>query len=61
MLGNEVDGLSEELLAVADASIEIPMYGLKQSLNVSVAYGIVIFRALEQYIKGIETKSSNNS
>jgi tRNA G18 (ribose-2'-O)-methylase SpoU len=51
LLGNEVDGLSEELIATADAAIEIPMYGLKQSLNVSVAYGIVMYYALEQYSK----------
>jgi len=50
MLGNEVDGLSAQLLARADASIEIPMFGLKQSLNVSVAYGIVIYYALNNYI-----------
>jgi tRNA G18 (ribose-2'-O)-methylase SpoU len=46
MLGNEVEGLSEELITQADAAIEIPMYGLKQSLNVTVAYGIVMFHAL---------------
>lgn len=51
MLGNEVDGLSEELVSAADQSIEIPMYGLKQSLNVSVAYGVVIFHILHQFQK----------
>ena len=50
LLGNEVDGLTDNLVAEADASIEIPMYGLKQSLNVSVAYGIVMFHALAQFI-----------
>lgn len=50
LLGNEVDGLSEELIATADAAIEIPMYGLKQSLNVSVAYGIIMYYALGQYL-----------
>jgi len=49
MLGNEVDGLSREILAQADAAIEIPMYGLKQSLNVSVAYGIVMYHVLNRY------------
>ena len=51
MLGNEVDGLSEEILTQADAAIEIPMYGLKQSLNVSVAYGIVMYHVLNCYEK----------
>ena len=46
MLGNEVEGLSEELVSQADAAIEIPMYGLKQSLNVTVAYGIVMYHAV---------------
>lgn len=50
LLGNEVDGLSEETVSLADQSIEIPMFGLKQSLNVSVAYGVVIFHILEQYL-----------
>ena len=50
MLGNEVDGLSEETIALADYSVEIPMFGLKQSLNVSVAYGVVMFHILQMYL-----------
>ena len=51
MLGNEIDGLSENLIAQADYAVEIPMHGLKQSLNVSVAYGIVMYHILNHYIK----------
>jgi tRNA G18 (ribose-2'-O)-methylase SpoU len=51
LVGNEVDGLSEPLIAKADAAIEIPMYGLKQSLNVAVAYGVVMYHVLEKYLK----------
>jgi tRNA G18 (ribose-2'-O)-methylase SpoU len=54
LLGNEVDGLSEKLIQTADDAVEIPMHGLKQSLNVSVAYGIVIFHALGQYLNSIK-------
>jgi tRNA G18 (ribose-2'-O)-methylase SpoU len=43
VLGNEVDGVSERLLGMCDAAVEIPMHGLKQSLNVSVAYGILVY------------------
>jgi len=50
LVGNEVDGISDELLQEADVSIEIPMYGLKQSLNVSVAFGVAMFHALAQYL-----------
>ena len=46
LLGNEVEGLTDDLVREADVSIEIPMFGLKQSLNVSVAYGIVMYHAL---------------
>lgn len=43
IIGNEITGVSQELLDLCDASIEIPQYGIKQSLNVAVAYGIAIF------------------
>ncbi|MCL1833787.1 MAG: RNA methyltransferase [Leptospirales bacterium] len=51
MLGNEVDGLSEEAVNLADMAIEIPMYGIKQSLNVSVAYGIIVYHLVEEFRK----------
>ena len=43
VVGNEVEGLPKKILALADAILEIPMYGAKESLNVSVAFGIVAF------------------
>lgn len=43
LVGNEISGVSQELLDLCDKSIEIPQYGIKQSLNVAVAYGIAIF------------------
>jgi tRNA G18 (ribose-2'-O)-methylase SpoU len=43
IVGNEITGVSQELIDLCDCSIEIPQYGIKQSLNVSVAYGIAIF------------------
>jgi tRNA G18 (ribose-2'-O)-methylase SpoU len=49
VLGNEVDGISESLLAHAESAVEIPMLGLKQSLNVSVAYGVIMYHVLHQY------------
>ncbi len=45
ILGNEVDGVSGNLLALSDQAIEIPMMGEKESLNVSVAAGIVLFKS----------------
>lgn len=43
VFGNEVRGLSPQLRAICDELIEIPMHGTKESLNVSVAAGIVLF------------------
>jgi len=40
IVGNEVDGVSEELSSMATIHAEIPMRGIKQSLNVSVATGV---------------------
>ena len=40
VLGNEVDGVDKNLLKRADAILHIPMQGQKESLNVSVAFGI---------------------
>lgn len=46
ILGNEVTGVSEAALAEADAIVEIPMLGQKESLNVSVAAGIILYHGL---------------
>lgn len=43
IIGNEISGVNQELLDLCDTSIEIPQYGIKQSLNVAVAYGIAVF------------------
>jgi len=43
IVGNEIAGVSQDLLDLCDFSLEIPQYGTKQSLNVAVAYGISIF------------------
>ena len=43
VLCHEVRGLAESVLSRADKILEIPMSGIKESLNVSVAYGIVAF------------------
>jgi len=43
VFGNEVEGVSEEVLAYCRHSIEIPQFGMKHSLNVSVAAGIVLW------------------
>ena len=48
ILGAEKWGLSDDLLAEVDECIYIPMYGMVQSLNVSVAASILLFEAIRQ-------------
>jgi tRNA G18 (ribose-2'-O)-methylase SpoU len=46
VVGNEVEGISKSVLKLCDIVAEIPMRGEKESLNVSVAAGIALFRIL---------------
>lgn len=43
IFGNEVKGVDEEILKLCDSCIEIPQWGMKHSLNISVAAGIVLW------------------
>lgn len=48
ILGNELTGVSNDIIALADFSIEIPQYGFKHSVNVSVAYGIAVMELVRK-------------
>ncbi len=48
IFGNEVEGISKSLLKLADVVAEIPLQGKKESLNVSVAVGIALYRILNR-------------
>jgi len=43
IFGNEVSGLSDEVLGLADIVVDLPMLGQKESLNVSVSAGVVLY------------------
>ena len=43
VLGNEVRGVSQEVVNACEQSLEIPQYGTKHSLNISVATGVVVW------------------
>lgn len=49
VVGHEITGVGSGVLAAADAAIEIPMLGAKESLNVSTAFGVAVFEILRQY------------
>lgn len=44
LLGNEVTGIPDEQISLADVILEIPMFGQKESFNVSVAAGIALYQ-----------------
>ncbi|MBO4264403.1 MAG: RNA methyltransferase [Bacteroidales bacterium] len=44
VFGNEVDGVRQDVVDASDLSLEIPQYGSKHSLNVSVSVGIVLWQ-----------------
>ena len=50
IFGNEVKGVSQSVVDICDISIEIPQFGTKHSLNVSVSAGIVIWEFARQLI-----------
>jgi len=51
VVGNEHNGVSSEAAKLADGIIQIPMYGMIQSLNVSVATAVLLFEATRQRIE----------
>lgn len=50
ILGNEVKGVHQEVIDLSDGCIEIPQYGTKHSMNVSVTAGIVIWKFFRSFV-----------
>lgn len=48
IFGNEVNGVGEEALKLCDGSVEIPQWGMKHSLNISIAAGIVLWELVRE-------------
>src|SRR5688500_12115235 len=51
IFGNEVTGVEQDVIALCDGSIEIPQFGMKHSLNISVAAGIVLWEVVRSSIE----------
>jgi tRNA G18 (ribose-2'-O)-methylase SpoU len=54
ILGNEVDGISDEVMNLVDGVLEIPQFGTKHSLNVSVSAGIAMWEIFKSYESGVK-------
>lgn len=48
VFGNEIHGVSEAVIALADSALEIPQAGIKHSLNISVCLGIVVWEVFRK-------------
>ena len=46
VIGNEVDGVDYDIIKMSDIVAEIPMLGSKESLNVTIAFGVAVYRIL---------------
>lgn len=49
VLGNEVTGISDDMLPFIDTAVEIPQFGMKHSLNVSVAGGVALYAYFQKF------------
>lgn len=53
VVGHEVSGVRQEILDLADHVVEIPMAGIKNSLNVAVSFGIMAFEVRKNWVERI--------
>jgi tRNA G18 (ribose-2'-O)-methylase SpoU len=53
VFGNEVKGVRQDVVEAANGCIEIPQFGTKHSLNISISAGIVIWEVFQQYQKSL--------
>ena len=60
VFGNEVEGINEGVLKLVDDCIEIPQFGTKHSLNVSVAAGIVIWEVFKKMMGDPESGTNKH-
>ncbi len=51
IMGNEVDGVEQNVIDISDKSVEIPQFGTKHSLNVCNSCAIVLWQVMCQYLK----------
>lgn len=51
IFGNEVSGVDQEIISLCDGCVEIPQFGMKHSLNISVAAGIVLWEVVRKSIQ----------
>jgi tRNA G18 (ribose-2'-O)-methylase SpoU len=58
ILGHEIKGVDDKILEMVNIAVEIPQWGTKHSLNVSVAAGITMWEVVKRNIDKIDTVES---
>ena len=51
IFGNEINGVSQNLIDLCDLSLEIPQWGTKHSMNISVSVGIILWNLKKLFLK----------
>jgi tRNA G18 (ribose-2'-O)-methylase SpoU len=51
IFGNEVTGVEQSIIAQTDGCIEIPQWGMKHSLNIATAAGVVLWEVVRQRVR----------
>ncbi len=54
VFGNEVKGVDDKVIDMVDACIEIPQFGTKHSINISISAGILIWEVFQQYQNNLD-------
>lgn len=57
VFGHEVRGVDQDIVNLADVSVDIPQFGTKHSLNISVSVGIVLWHVFQQFQKLTDSRS----
>lgn len=60
VFGNEVTGVDNDILKLCNYFVEIPQWGMKHSLNISVAAGIVIWEMTKSALHNLEQKTESH-
>ena len=51
VFGNEVSGVEQSTISICDGCLEIPQMGMKHSLNIATAAGVVLWELTKKFVK----------
>ena len=60
ILGNEFKGIEQSTLEMCDTCVSLPMFGIKHSLNVSTAFGVIAYEMFKQLKHSVGNSGQGN-